>query len=406
MKTVKPWIIGAVGLVLGCGVLQLSAQNAPSPPLEMLLQTLAVIEDPGAQAGVLRGMNASLKGQRNLPVPATWEALYRKLQTSPNEEVRRQAQALAATFGGSGALEEMRKILANAADKPDARKAALDSLLAAKDAATRPLLIDLLKQPGPLRLPALRGLASYDDASIPAAILAAYPSLDATEKRDALNTLLARPASARALLAAVDAKAVARSEITAPLARQLQNIKDPDIEKWVAKNWGTVRTSSAEKQKEIERFKKFLGTDAILRADASRGRALYTQSCAVCHVMFGEGGKIGPELPGSFEDVDYLLQNILDPNATIGKDYQQTFITTKSGQLVAGMITAEDAREVVLKTLADPITVPRADIAEMKTSEMSMMPEGLLLALDEQGVRDLFLYLRQRQQVPLKPAAK
>jgi len=372
----------------------------------MLLQTLAVIEDPGAQAGVLRGMNASLKGQRNLPVPATWEALYRKLQTSPNEEVRRQAQALAATFGGSGALEEMRKILANAADKPDARKAALDSLLAAKDAATRPLLIDLLKQPGPLRLPALRGLASYDDASIPAAILAAYPSLDATEKRDALNTLLARPASARALLAAVDAKAVARSEITAPLARQLQNIKDPDIEKWVAKNWGTVRTSSAEKQKEIERFKKFLGTDAILRADASRGRALYTQSCAVCHVMFGEGGKIGPELPGSFEDVDYLLQNILDPNATIGKDYQQTFITTKSGQLVAGMITAEDAREVVLKTLADPITVPRADIAEMKTSEMSMMPEGLLLALDEQGVRDLFLYLRQRQQVPLKPAAK
>ncbi len=110
-------------------------------------------------------------------------------------------------------------------------------------------------------------------------------------------------------------------------------------------------------------------------------------------------------MPGSFEDVDYLLQNILDPNALIGKDYQQTFITAKNGRLIAGIIASEDERAVVLKTLGDPITVPRAEIAEMKTSEMSMMPEGLLLALDEQGVRDLFLYLRQRGQVPL-PAAK
>jgi putative heme-binding domain-containing protein len=406
MKTAKCWIIGAVSLALNLGVLSLSAQDTPSSPLEMLLQTLAVIEDPRAQAGVLRGMNASLKGQRNLPVPAAWEQLYPKLLTSPNEEVRRQTQALAATFGGSAALEEMRKTLSDAAAQPDARKAALDSLLAAKDAATRPLLIALLKQPGPLRLPALRGLASYNDAGDAAAILGAYPTFDTAEKRDALNTLLARPASVRALLAAIDAKAIPRSDITAPLARQLQNIKEPDIQKWVAKNWGTVRTSSADKQKEIERFKKFLGTDAILRADASRGRAFYIQTCAVCHAIFGEGGKIGPELPGAFEDVDYLLQNILDPNALIGKDYQQTFITTKSGQLVAGIISSEDAREVVLKTLADPITVPRADIAELKTSEHSMMPEGLLMALDEQGVRDLFLYLRQRQQVPLKSEVK
>ena len=59
----------------------------------------------------------------------------------------------------------------------------------------------------------------------------------------------------------------------------------------------------------------------------------------------------------------------------------------------------------MLKTLGDPVTVPRAEIKEMKTSDQSMMPEGLLLVLDEQSVRDLFLYLRQRQQVPL-PAPK
>jgi putative heme-binding domain-containing protein len=376
-------------------------QPAARKPIEILLNTLTKIENPDAQANILRGLNASLKGQRDVPAPAAWEALYAKLKASPNEEVRRQAQALAVTFGGGAALDEMRKTLGDATASPEARKAAMESIIAARDAGALLMLLDLLKRPGPLRAPAVRGLASYDDARIPAALLAALPALDAEEKRDALGTLLARPASARALLAAIDAKQVAKSEITAPLARQLQNIKDPEIEKWVAKNWGTVRTSSAEKQQQVAKFKEFLGTDAILRADAAHGRALFAQVCAVCHTMFGEGGKIGPELPGSFEDVDYLLQNILDPNATIGKDYQQTFITTKGGQLVAGIIASEDERTVMLKTLGEPITVQRADIAELKTSEQSMMPEGLLLALDEQGVLDLFLYLRQRQQVPL-----
>lgn len=398
-----PHFLSAALAVLIFNATSLQAQEPK--PLDTLLQTLGRIDDPAVQANILRGTNAALKGRRDLQAPATWDALYAKLKDSPNEEVRRQAQALAVTFGGGAALEEMRRMLGDATAKPDARKAALDSLLAAQDAGALPLVLAQIARPGPLRSSALRGLAVYDSAQIPAAILAAYAQLDLAEKRAALNTLVARPANARALLAAVDNKAVPKSDITAPLARQLQNIKDAKIEQWIAKNWGAVRTSSAEKQQQIAKFKKFLGTDAILRADASHGRQLYTQVCAVCHTMFGEGGKIGPELPGSFEDVDYLLQNILDPNAAIGKDYQQTFITTKNGQIVAGIIASEDERAVVLKTLGDPITVQRVDIAELKTSEQSMMPEGLLLALDEQGVRDLFRYLRQKEQVPL-PAAK
>ena len=305
----------------------IAQESAPAKnPLTVLIQTLGKIDNPSAQASILRGLNASLKGKRDVPAPEGWAAIYDTLKSSPNEEVRQQAQALAATFGGSAALDEIRRTLGDATASAEARKAALESLLAAKDSATLPLLLDFVKQPGPLRAPALRGLAGYDDAQIPGKILGVYPALDTAEKRDAMNTLLARPASAHALLAAIDAKAVARSEITAPLATQLQNIKDPEIEAWVKKNWGAVRTSSADKQKEIARYKQFCTTDLILQADASRGRAIFTQTCAVCHTLFGFGGKIGPELPGSFEDVDYLLQNILDPNATIGKDYQQTFI--------------------------------------------------------------------------------
>ena len=386
-------------IVAAFGMVTVRAQE--SVRLGVLVETLGKIENPEVQANILRGMNASLQGQRGVTVPAAWPALYEKLKASPNEEVRQQAQALAAAFGGGSALDGLRKTLADSAAKPDARHAALDSLLAAKDALTLPLLLNLVRAPGPLRAAALRGLAAYEDARIPTQILVVYPALDATEKHDALGSLLARAASARVLIASIDAKKFERSAITAPLARQLQGLHDADIDAWLAKNWGAVRTTSAKTQKQIATFKKFLTTDSILRANASHGRALFAQSCAICHNMFGEGAKIGPELPGSFEDVDYLLQNIIDPNAIIGKDYQQTFVETKDGRMLSGVLASDDADIVTLKTLAGPAKVSRVDIKSIEISPNSLMPAGMLNALDEDSVRDLFLYLRQRQQVPL-----
>jgi putative heme-binding domain-containing protein len=118
--------------------------------------------------------------------------------------------------------------------------------------------------------------------------------------------------------------------------------------------------------------------------------------------MHGIGGKIGPELTGGYEDIDYLLNNIIDPNALIGKDYQQTFVKTKDGQTVAGIVVEDTERAVGLRTLGgEVITVQRADVASTEVSPFSMMPEGLLAPLHEPDVRDLFLYLRQKQQVPM-----
>ena len=63
--------------------------------------------------------------------------------------------------------------------------------------------------------------------------------------------------------------------------------------------------------------------------------------------------------------------------------------------MVAGVATAEDERTLTLKTLAIPVTVAKENIAKRELSPFSMMPAGLLNALEEPEVRDLFLYLRQ-----------
>ncbi len=398
-------LIPAIALFLALSSGIAAAQETPPPVLRILVQTLAKADDPGTQLNVLRGINAALKGKRNLAAPEGWAGLYEKLRLSANEEVRQQSQSLAVIFGGGGAMDELRKALADSNASPDARRAALDSLVNAKDAAAVPALLAIAKEAGPLRRPALRGLANFDDAQIPTAILGAYSSLSSDEKRDALATLVIRPAWARALLAALDAKVVSRTDLSAPIARQLQDLKDPEIASWISKNWGAVRETSADKLKQIAGYKLLLTENALEKADPSHGRAIFAQTCAVCHTLFGVGGKIGPELPGAFEDVDYLLQNIVDPNAIIGKDYQQTIVQTKDGQVLMGIVAGEDASTLTLKTLAGPLTVQRADVSEVKVMEVSLMPEGLLAAQNETDVRDLFAYLRRHGQVPVQLTA-
>lgn len=377
------------------------AAFAAEPPLDALTRTAAASHDSKLQLNVLRGMNAALKGKRNIPAPKGWAEFYASLSGSQNAELKQQAQMLSVIFGGGEALADLRKALGDAKAPLADRKAALESLVSAHDQPTVPLLLALVREAGPLRGSAVRCLATFDQPEIAKALLASYATLATDEKRDAIAALAMRPASARVLLAAVDQGKITRTDVSAPIARQLQDLKDPGIDQWLAKNWGAVRTSSAEKQKEIARFKTFLTPEAIAKGDPSHGRALFTQTCAVCHTLFGHGAKIGPELPGAFEDVDYLLQNIIDPNAIIGKDYQQTVIQTKTGQTLIGIVAAEDPSSVTLKSLAGPVTVQRSDVAKISVLEISLMPEGLLLAMKETDVRDLFSYLRLHGPVPM-----
>ncbi len=381
-------------------VIAASAQD-PSR-LEMLVTTLGKIENPAVQASLLKGMKDSLQGQRGIPAPKGWEEIAAKLKASPDEAVRARVQELSVIFGGGAAMDEMRAKLADATAPIEARRQALDSLVAQRDAGALDALLKLAGEPGALREPALRGLAGFNDERVAPLLVGLFAKLDTVERRAAMQTLLARAAGARAVLAAVDAGTIPKAELTAPLARQLDGLKDAEVSAWLAKKWGAVSAPNEDKQKLIAKFKEFTGAEAIGRADANHGRALFTQTCAVCHTMFGTGGLIGPELTGGYGDVDYLLNNILDPNAIIGKDYQQTFVKTKDGQTVAGIVTQDTDSAVTLKNLAgESVTLQKSDVAATELSPLSMMPEGLLAAMDEESVRDLFAYLGQKQQVPM-----
>ncbi|OJW16253.1 MAG: dehydrogenase [Planctomycetales bacterium 71-10] len=371
---------------------------------ESLERLVAAIDQAGSDADrltILRAFNQSLQGRRTVDMPANWPAVYKKLRDGGDLDVGGQATRLAATFGDPLALDFLRKVLAQADLPMAARADALASLLKARDPGLAPVLRGLLSEPA-LRAPALRALAAYDDPETAPAVLALYPTLAPEERRDALNTLAARATSSKALLAAVEAGQVASKDLSADLVRQIRNHKDAEVDALIGKVWGAARETTADKAQLIEKYRKILTAGYAKKPDVELGRAVFARTCQQCHTLFGVGANIGPDLTGSNRaDREYVLANVLDPSALIGKDYLAHVVATSDGRVLTGLVKSEDKDAVTLQTANELLVIPRGDIDESRPSELSMMPDDLLTPLSDFEVRSLVAYLASPAQAAL-----
>ena len=378
---------------------QLRAQDAEA--LAALVGVLKESDAPGFQLDILKGISAALKGQRNLKPPKGWDVVAARLAKSPNAEVRQLAQQLSLTFGSKTAMAALRKVLTNGKAKLPVRRKALAALVAARDVKLPEVLRGLLSEPE-LRREALRGLGAFEDAKTAPAILKIFAKLDTAGKRDALTTLASRVSSAKALMAAVTRGTVKANELPADIVRQLRANGVKEINAQLDKVWGVSRSTPAAKLAEIAKYKKLLEAKVNRPDNLPRGRALFQRTCAQCHKLYGEGGEIGPDITGSNRNnLDYLITNMLDPNAEIPNDYRTTILRTKDNRVLVGVIRRSEGQSVTIATPAEVVTVAKRDVAAIDPQNFSMMPEGLVLALKEDELRDLVAYLRGSVQVSL-----
>src|SRR6185503_9795530 len=123
--------------------------------------------------------------------------------------------------------------------------------------------------------------------------------------------------------------------LTAFTARQINSLRDKELSVRVEKLWGRVRETPAERKRLIADYKRRLTPEVFGTADRNAGRALFDKNCATCHRLFDAGATIGPDLTGSQRNnIDYLLLNVVDPSASISKDFQMQVIETTEGRVV------------------------------------------------------------------------
>ena len=177
---------------------------------------------------------------------------------------------------------------------------------------------------------------------------------------------------------------------------------DKDLTERFTKVWGAIRPAARDKAELTKKYKAALTPDVLKKANLSRGRLLYQKTCAACHRLWGEGGDVGPDLTGSQRhNLDYVLENVLDPSAIVAKDYQVTSLQTTNGRVILGIIKKETDKAVTVQTQNELLILPREDIEKRTPSPLSMMPEGQLDALALNEARDLIAYLASPMQVPL-----
>ncbi len=381
---------------------RVAESTSPAQRLDLLVKLLSEVADAGAQLDLLQGLSAGLAGKRRVAMPAGWSQLYSSLEASKSPAVRELALELALQFDDPTALASLRKKASDKQLDTAERNRALAALVARRVPDLPALLLTLAAEPE-TRAVAIRGLAEYDAPSTAETLLENYASYPASVRQDALQTLASRRAWATTLLDAVEAGKIPRADLTAFTARQLQTLGDEKLSARVTKLWGTVRTTPTDKARLIADYRKKLSPGSIASADLALGRAVYQKTCANCHTLFDAGGAIGPNLTGAQRtNLDYLLENMVDPSASVAKDFQVQVLTTDNGRTLTGIVIAENGNAVTLQTQNEKLVIPLAEIESRVDSPQSMMPEGILTPLSLDEIRALVAYLGAREQVPLK----
>ena len=359
--------------------------------LEKLVQRMILSSNSHDAIDILQGIKAAVQGRRKMTAPKSWPTDLGKGKS----QFAKLIEEISPVFGDGLSLDRLKKIAANKGAETDARQQAILSLSQFADPED---LFPLLKRHVNDRMVStavVKAMSVCDQDEIPRLILNVYPRLSDEGKRYAIDTLCGRKTWANKLLGAVERGRVNSSALTAWHARQVQMFDDEALTDQLGKVWGKVRETDQERQAQIDELRELMKTDVAF--DVTTGKKMFTTHCASCHAIFGEGGNTGPDLTGADrKNLNYLLENIVDPSASVATNFRASVLAMEDGRLLTGVVLDNDGQTLKLQTQKELLTLEVSAVEEIKQTELSLMPEKLLDQLSDNEKIQLFKYLMSK----------
>ncbi|MDF1765815.1 MAG: c-type cytochrome [Gammaproteobacteria bacterium] len=143
-----------------------------------------------------------------------------------------------------------------------------------------------------------------------------------------------------------------------------------------------------------------LGSDPAnvkLEGSAEAGAALFSGAgnCLSCHVVAGQGGRLGPDLSsiGTQLNPDELTLALLEPSAEVAPRWWTLTVEDKSGKMYSGLRMNEDSFSVrIMDQQAQLWSFARSQLVRVDRSETSSMP-SYANSLSDSQIDDLVAYL-------------
>ena len=343
-------------------------------------------------------LDGLLDGQKAKPFPPETDTkkLFEMLSGSPEAPVRERARELGTLWGDAASIEASLRSINDPNLAAEERVKAVSAATTLKTAAVRDALLETIRSsaPEPVTLAAIRALGQFQDDRVADDLLGLWRDFNPAARSSAAEVLVLRRRWALALLSAVETKQIGSVELPISAIRPLLEHSDDFVRQRAAQAIGRIRPANADKQKLIEQKKKMILAGGP--PDLAAGHELATKTCLVCHKLYGEGADVGPDLTGvGRSTLDALLANVIDPSQIVGTGYENSLIETKDGRSLSGRVAENtDTRLKLVSAGPKEEVVAKSDIAEMRVSELSVMPEGLE-QMPDADFRNLILYVLQ-----------
>ena len=232
---------------------------------------------------------------------------------------------------------------------------------------------------------ALKALSGYDDVALAKSLCKQFHTTLLAEddvQRTAIGVLAGRPSWAGLLLDEIESSRLKASVVPPDVIQTMRLHEDEALQVRIQRLWGRTRATSSELLSQIDRIRGLLRERT---GTPKAGHELFKQKCGVCHTLFNEGGQTGPNLTGYERDnLNFILPAIVDPSAAIREEFTNFQILTNDGRVLTGLIENQDTQSVTLRGVDNKTTrVSRDDIEQLKASELSLMPEGLLREMSD-----------------------
>lgn len=344
-------------------------------------------------------------------LPADSDDVRQQLLRSLGEGLARRKSSIGKLLSGEKIPEKLQqgvaalfsdatKFVADQSLAASERKSAIELLAYAPyEIASEPLSSLITPQtPTELQIAAVDALSTQDSPEVSELLLAEWRGCVPTVRAAVVEALIRSDERTKALLAAVEAGDVKSTELSRDKKQLLLNHRNNDIRSSARKLFGGE--VSGDRAKIVAQYQAVLE----LTGDAERGKKVFEKTCSVCHKVGDIGVQVAPDLASTQNKTPQdLLISILDPNREALPQYNTYSVQTTSGKTLSGIVAAESATSITLKrSEGKQDVVLRAEIEELISNGVSLMPEGLEKDIPHQAMADLLEFIRTIQPAKKK----
>ncbi len=287
-------------------------------------------------------------------------------------------------------LSATSKFAADAEQEMDHRREAIDLLV--HDPAAVETLIDLALDDAAagVRSQALGALARRSELDPWKLLVDRFAAESPTIRRAIVAGLLARKERTELLLDGIEGGKIRPAELERAQANRLLKHGDAGLRERASRLLAAA--VPADRKQVLADYRVVLE----MAADPQRGRQVFKKNCVTCHRIGDLGVDVAPDISDSRTKLEpQILADILQPNRAIDNNYISYAVVTTSGNLLNGIVTSETATSFTLRQPeGKDVTLLRSEIEEIRSSGVSLMPDGLEKNISHQEMADLISFIK------------